>query len=180
MASVNIKKRGKVYQYQFEIAPEKGKRKWITKSGFKTKAEAQEEGNKAYTEYLTAQNQVVKKYQKTPMIWGDVLVNHPEAIGRLPKDLIFIDWGYNLGYDFASHGEMLKDKKVKFMMAPGTSTWSTITGRYDDLLGSITNSAFAVKKNNGLGLLVADWGDIGHLQYLPFSYPGFIYGAQCA
>lgn len=54
MASVNIKKRGKVYQYQFEIATVKGKRKWITKSGYKTKAEAQEEGNKAYTEYLTA------------------------------------------------------------------------------------------------------------------------------
>ena len=54
MASVNIKKRGRVYQYQFEIAQEKGKRKWITKSGFKTKVEAQEEGNKAYTEYLTA------------------------------------------------------------------------------------------------------------------------------
>ena len=54
MASVGIKKRGKVYQYQFEIAPVKGQRKWITKSGFKTKAEAQEEGNKAYTEYLNA------------------------------------------------------------------------------------------------------------------------------
>ena len=52
MGSVGIKKRGKVYQYQFEIAPVKGQRKWITKSGFKTKAEAQEEGNKAYTEYL--------------------------------------------------------------------------------------------------------------------------------
>lgn len=54
MGSVGIKKRGKVYQYQFEIAPVKGQRKWITKSGFKTKAEAQEEGNKAYTEYLNA------------------------------------------------------------------------------------------------------------------------------
>jgi len=54
MASVGIKKRGNVYQYQFEIAPVKGQRKWITKSGFKTKAEAQEEGNKAYTEYLNA------------------------------------------------------------------------------------------------------------------------------
>lgn len=54
MASVGIKKRGKVYQYQFEIAPVKGQRKWITKSGFKTKAEALEEGNKAYTEYLNA------------------------------------------------------------------------------------------------------------------------------
>ena len=54
MASVGIKKRGKVYQYQFEIASVRGKRKWITKSGFRTKAEAQEEGNKAYTEYLNA------------------------------------------------------------------------------------------------------------------------------
>lgn len=34
---VNIRKRGKVYQYQFEIAKVDGKRKYITKSGFKTK-----------------------------------------------------------------------------------------------------------------------------------------------
>lgn len=54
MSSVNIKKRGKVYQYQFEIAAVDGKRKWITKSGYKTKAEALEDGNKAYTEYLNA------------------------------------------------------------------------------------------------------------------------------
>ena len=34
---VNIRKRGKVYQYQFEIAKVDGKRKYISKSGFKTK-----------------------------------------------------------------------------------------------------------------------------------------------
>ena len=33
---VNIRKRGKVYQYQFEIAKVDGKRKYISKSGFKT------------------------------------------------------------------------------------------------------------------------------------------------
>ena len=54
MGNVNIKKRGKVYQYQFEIARVNGKRKWITKSGFKTKALAIEEGNKAFTEYQNA------------------------------------------------------------------------------------------------------------------------------
>lgn len=31
MGSVNIQKRGKVYQYQFEIASVKGKRKFINK-----------------------------------------------------------------------------------------------------------------------------------------------------
>ena len=48
---INIRKRGKVYQYQFEIAPIEGKRKQITKSGFKTKKEAEEAGIKAYNEY---------------------------------------------------------------------------------------------------------------------------------
>ena len=51
MGSVNVRKRGKVYQYQFEAASIDGKRKQITKSGFKTKKEAEIEGTKAYNEY---------------------------------------------------------------------------------------------------------------------------------
>ncbi len=133
-----------------------------------------------YIDFLLPLYKVVKKYKKTPLMWGDVLIHHPEALNRLPKDLIFVDWGYNLNYDFESHGKMLREHDVKFMMAPGTSTWSTITSRYYDMVGSIKNSSEATKKYQGLGLLVTDWGDIGHLQYLPFSYPGFIYGAECA
>ena len=54
MASLTIQKRGSVYQYKFEIASEDGKRKFINKSGFKTKKDAIESGNKAFTEYLNA------------------------------------------------------------------------------------------------------------------------------
>ena len=54
MGSVYVQKRGKYYQYQFAIAPVNGKRKYINKSGFKTKGEAQEAGNVAYTEYINA------------------------------------------------------------------------------------------------------------------------------
>ena len=52
MANVNIRKRGKVYQYQFEAASVDGKRKQITKSGFKTKAEAEEAGIKSLNDYI--------------------------------------------------------------------------------------------------------------------------------
>lgn len=52
MGKVNIQKRGKVYQYQFEIARVNGKRKFQNRSGFKTKAEAEREGIKAYNEYM--------------------------------------------------------------------------------------------------------------------------------
>lgn len=33
---VNVRKRGNFYQYQFEVAPINGKRKQVTKSGFKS------------------------------------------------------------------------------------------------------------------------------------------------
>ena len=37
---VNVRKRGKVYEYSFDVAKIEGKRKRVSKSGFKTKAEA--------------------------------------------------------------------------------------------------------------------------------------------
>lgn len=52
MGNVTIQKRGKYYQYKFEVAKVDGKRKFINKSGFGTKDEAIKAGNIAYTEYL--------------------------------------------------------------------------------------------------------------------------------
>ncbi len=52
MGNVTIQKRGKYYQYKFEVAKVDGKRKFINKSGFDTKDEAIKAGNIAYTEYL--------------------------------------------------------------------------------------------------------------------------------
>lgn len=48
---VSVRKRGKVYEYRFEIATIEGTRKWITKSGYPTKAEAFKEGAKAYNDF---------------------------------------------------------------------------------------------------------------------------------
>lgn len=131
-----------------------------------------------YIEYLEKLANVVRKYNKTPMIWGDVLVKHPDKISKLSKDIVFVDWGYNKAYDFVNHAKMLEELKVKYLLAPGTSTWSSITGRFIDMKETIENSTYASKKYHGLGILLTDWGDMGHLQYLPSSYLGFIYGAM--
>lgn len=52
MGNVYVQKRGKVYQYKFEIASIDGKRKIKNKSGFATKSEAKQAGIIAYNEYL--------------------------------------------------------------------------------------------------------------------------------
>lgn len=51
MSRVNVRKRGNVYEYFFEGAKVNNKRTRITKSGFRTKAEAYEYGYRAYEEY---------------------------------------------------------------------------------------------------------------------------------
>lgn len=130
-----------------------------------------------YVDYFLKLYEHVKSYNKIPLMWGDVLIKHPEAIDRLPNDVIFIDWGYDHKYDFESHAKVLEQKGVNFVLAPGTLTWASIVGKKIDMLGSISNSCKAAKNHNALGVLITDWGDMGHLQYLPSSYPGFVYGA---
>ena len=56
---VNVRKRGNVYEYNFDVAKIEGKRKRITKSGFKTKAEALKQGTIACNEYLNTGRKVV-------------------------------------------------------------------------------------------------------------------------
>ena len=48
---VSVRKRGKVYEYRFEIAIVEGTRKWISKSGYPTRQEAFKEGAKAFNDF---------------------------------------------------------------------------------------------------------------------------------
>lgn len=66
---VNIRKRGNVYEYNFDVAKIEGKRKRITKSGFKTKAEALKQGTIAYNEYLNTG----RKFVSNEMSYSDFL-----------------------------------------------------------------------------------------------------------
>ena len=66
---VNVRKRGKVYEYRIEIASIDGTRKWITKSGFKTKQEALQVGAIVYNEYY----KVGKVHRNKDMSYSDYL-----------------------------------------------------------------------------------------------------------
>ncbi len=130
-----------------------------------------------FTNYFNKLAKVVKTYDKRPMLWGDVIIHNPLAINNLDSDAILIDWGYDDSYQFLEHAKMLKKLKRPYIMAPGTSTWAAVTSKYTEMLWSVKNAAEAVYHNNGLGIILTDWGDFGHLQYFPFSLPGIIYAS---
>ena len=49
---ISIRKRNELYEYRFEAGKVNGKRKQISKSGFKTKRDAYIAGQKAYDEFI--------------------------------------------------------------------------------------------------------------------------------
>lgn len=61
MAEINARKRGRRWEYYFEVARVKGKRKRFSKGGFTTKADALSAGTKAMNEYLNAGTVFVPK-----------------------------------------------------------------------------------------------------------------------
>jgi len=145
-------------------------------TGKTAKKVAEVGGAKVFLDYFKVLYGHVKSYHKTPMIWGDFLLHHPEAIAELPKDTIFIDWGYDMDYPFMEHAETLASMNVRFMLAPGTCSWNSITGRTQDMLETIHQSTTAAIRYRGLGVLLTDWGDNGHVQPATISLPAIVYG----
>lgn len=142
----------------------------------KSKEAVEKEGlGNVYIDFALKAYDEVKKYGKIPMIWGDVLINHPELLHRLPSDMLFIDWGYDANYPFKTHLQKLSELKIKFLAAPATTSWCSFLGRTLDWVENIQNACIYTHMYGGEGVLLTDWGDFGHLQFLPISYAPIVY-----
>ena len=130
---------------------------------------------KVYIDYTLKVVEEIKKYNKTPLIWMDVLIKHGDLLHLLPKDMIFMDWGYDSLSPFDKNLKLLKSLNTSFLSAPGTSSWCSFLGRTDAALENINNAINASIKYEALGSVLTDWGDFGHLQFLETSYPMIVY-----
>ena len=72
--------------------------------------------SKLYVEYMTMIAEIVIAQGKTPLLWADMILAHPDAIADMPKNVIYIDWNY--GWKFDRFGEnprtLIKKYGLKF------------------------------------------------------------------
>ncbi len=135
---------------------------------------------RVYFDFLMQIYKEVKERHHTMQFWGDIIMEHPELVPELPRDVIALDWGYEAEHPFDQHGQIFSASGVPFFVCPGTSTWNTVAGRTDNALGNLRNAAANGLRHGAIGYLITDWGDNGHWQPLPVSYLGFAYGAALA
>lgn len=135
---------------------------------------------RVYLDFLEKLNQEVIKNGKQTMFWGDIVLNHPELIKDIPKEMIALVWGYDAGYPFDKNLKQFKDAQLDFYVVPGTSTWRSEIGRNHNAFLNLKEAIIAAKKYGAKGYLVTEWGDYGHFQPKSVSYPAVVLGANYA
>jgi hypothetical protein len=110
---------------------------------------------------------------RTLLVWGDMPAAHPELLGELPERVTVCEWGYEANHPFAERARALAGHGVEHWLCPGTSSWLSLVGRSSNSLENCASAAQAAAESGATGMLVTDWGDMGHLQHLPVSDLGF-------
>jgi N-acetyl-beta-hexosaminidase len=130
-----------------------------------------------YMEYAEQMFDISRSHGKKPMMWGDVLTHHPELMSQVPDDVTVLHWNYDAPIPYEPHCKALHENNIRYYVCPGTSGWSSIAGRTDNMLANIADAARNGKTYGAAGVIVADWGDGGHWQVPSISYPGYAYAA---
>ncbi len=130
-----------------------------------------------YVGFVTKIADYLKSCGKRVMMWGDVARHHPEALDKLPKDVMFIKWNYNQGAE-----EYLFERFNGRLHIVGPSVCSQ-----HRMYEAIHYSVPIIKRIVGFGvkygcrgMLNTNWGDFGNIASIDMSLYGVIFGGAVA
>ena len=122
---------------------------------------------------------MARELGKRPMIWADVIADHPEALDLLDPSITLADWWYEPDHDF-DRVRRFREARRDFLTVAGTSSWTSLFPRFDTSLPNIRGHARAAKRFGASGFIVTDWGDGGHYNLFGGSLFPIAAGAEAA
>jgi len=131
--------------------------------------------SKLYVNYMKMIAEIVISHGKTPLLWADMILHHPDAIAEMPKNVIYIDWNY--GWKADKFGETPVDIINKYgltfwgasSMRSGPddyhiTTWSKHMNNQADYVRYAREAGFK-------GMVLTSWSTSGQYGYNWF-HPG--------
>lgn len=134
---------------------------------------------RVYLDHIERLRSLARTHGKRLAIWGDIVLQHPELIKSIPKDIILLNWGYGARHNFASTRRFAR-ARLEHWVCPGTNSWRALFPRIEVACANISGFAREGVRTKATGLLSTDWGDGGHPNLLGTSFHGFAFGAEAA
>ena len=153
-----------------------GDEPWELGQGFSKQAVAERGKHRVYLEHLRKLCALATGRGQTPQFWGDILLEDLALAQEAPTEAVPVVWGYDAGHPFDAQGGRLRELGRTYLVAPGTSTWQSFTGRLDNALTNQREAISAALAHGARGILLTSWGDNGNHQPWPTNWPAMVAG----
>ena len=132
-----------------------------------------------YFEHLNRVRDLLKPYNRRLMFWGDIALNHPDLIGKIPKEMIVMNWDYAPKDDFTARIEPFKDAGLDQFVCPGVGGWNQIFPNVDASSKNIVNFVRDGQQAGVLGMMNTTWDDDGESLF-EMTWYGIVLGAAAS
>lgn len=101
------------------------------------------------------------RHNKRMMMWGDIILQHPDHLDQIPKDTIMLTWGYDARPNFEDQIVPFARSGYEFFVCPGVNNWSRILPDFGVAVTNIQHFVRDGVKHGALGMINTDWEDDG-------------------
>ena len=122
---------------------------------------------------------VTNKYGKRMMMWGDIILRHPDHLKEIPKDTIMLTWGYDPRDNFENQIVPFAKSGYEFFVCPGVNCWSRVLPHFSAATTNIRNFVRDGARHGAMGVLNTAWDDDGE-SFNASNWHGFAWGAECS
>ena len=144
-----------------------GDEPWELGQGRSREAVAARGKHRVYLDFLNRIHGLVRERGKRMLFWGDILLEDPALAGEAPAEALPVVWGYDAGHPFDAQCGRLAELGRDFLIAPGTGTWQSFTGRLANARANVREATAAALRHGAEGILMTAWGDNGYHQPWP-------------
>ncbi|MGC9093064.1 MAG: family 20 glycosylhydrolase [Bacteroidota bacterium] len=134
---------------------------------------------RAHAEHYRKVYDILRSFGKSVMMYGDIILNNPEILNQIPRDIIIVDWQYWASFSYPSV-KKFKDAGFTFVVSP--AVWNFI-GPFPNFYNAYANVQFFLQdgyREGAAGAIISTWNDNGGATLRELNYPGYAWGAECA
>ncbi len=163
-----------------------GDETWVLGRGRSLDRLGRFEGPRLYAEHHSRLIEIVRKYNKIPLLWGDMISGvflrelgmereHWEKLLSEPiwREALIANWDYSprdREY-FRNSIKMFKERGFKQIVCPGIWNWNLFYPDFDKALANLRGFLGAAREEGVEGFMVTAWGDDGCECLYSFIYP---------
>lgn len=114
-----------------------------------------------YANHIKRLHKIVTGLGKKMLMWGDIVLENPEILDMLPKDIIQVTWGYDIMDDYSHRITPFMEKDFKLLVSTAVLNSSSVMPDFNVARGNIGGFMAETVKQGAWGMLNTVWDDGG-------------------